>query len=153
ACVMVLVFGAVSVILWLGGRDVIAGRLTAGELSAFVFYAAVVAGAVGAISEVMGDLQRAAGAAERLFELLGTPPAITAPAHPVALPEPGRGRVSFDHVVFHYPNPGERAALEDLSLAVAPGEKVALVGPSGAGKSTVFQLLLRFYDPQAGAIA
>ena len=153
ACVMLLVFGAVSVILWLGGRDVLAGRLTAGELSAFVFYAAVVAGGAGAISEVMGDLQRAAGAAERLFELLATPPAITAPAHPEPLPNPPEGRVSFHRVRFHYPTRPDRPALEELSLEIAPGEKVALVGPSGAGKTTVFQLLLRFYDPDQGFIA
>jgi ATP-binding cassette subfamily B protein len=153
ACVMLLVFGAVSVILWLGGRDVIAGRLTAGELSAFVFYAAVVAGGAGALSEVMGDLQRAAGAAERLFELLATPARIVAPARPERFPEPALGRVSLHHVGFHYPTRPDRAALEDLSLEVAPGEKVALVGPSGAGKTTLFQLLLRFYDPDQGVIA
>jgi len=153
ACVMMLVFGAVSVILWIGGRDVIAGQLTAGELSAFVFYAAVVAGGAGALSEVMGDLQRAAGAAERLFELLATPPGIAAPAVPRPLPSPPEGRVKLERVGFHYPTRPDRAALEELSLEVAPGEKVALVGPSGAGKTTVFQLLLRFYDPDQGAIA
>jgi len=153
ACVMLLVFGAVSVILWLGGRDVIAGRLTAGELSAFVFYAVVVAAGAGAISEVMGDLQRAAGAAERLFELLATPHGITAPARPETLPSPPEGRVTLHRVTFHYPTRPERAALEGLSLEVARGEKVALVGPSGAGKTTVFQLLLRFYDPEEGFIA
>jgi ATP-binding cassette subfamily B protein len=153
ACVMLLVFGAVSVILWLGGRDVIAGRLTAGELSAFVFYAVVVAAGAGAISEVMGDLQRAAGAAERLFELLATPHGITAPARPERLPSPPEGRVSLHRVTFHYPTRPERAALEGLSLEVARGEKVALVGPSGAGKTTLFQLLLRFYDPGEGFIA
>jgi len=153
ACVMLLVFGAVSVILWLGGRDVIAGRLTAGELSAFVFYAVVVAAGAGAISEVMGDLQRAAGAAERLFELLATPHGITAPARPETLPSPPEGRVTLHRVSFHYPTRPERAALEGLSLDVARGEKVALVGPSGAGKTTLFQLLLRFYDPDEGFIA
>jgi ATP-binding cassette subfamily B protein len=150
---MLLVFGAVSVILWLGGRDVIAGRLTAGELSAFVFYAVVVAAGAGAISEVMGDLQRAAGAAERLFELLATPPGITAPARPETLPSPAEGRVTLHRVRFHYPTRPDRAALEGLSLELTPGEKVALVGPSGAGKTTLFQLLLRFYDPDEGFIA
>ena len=152
AAVLVLVFGAVSVILWIGGHDVLAGRISAGELSAFVFYAVVVAGAAGAISEVIGDLQRAAGATERLLELLQTEPDIAAPAAPTPLPEPPRGEVRFDRVVFHYPARPDRSALQDFDLAVAPGEKVALVGPSGAGKTTVFQLLLRFYDPQRGRV-
>jgi len=150
--VMLLVFGAVGFILWLGGRDVVAGRITAGELSAFVFYAIVVASAVGALSEVMGDLQRASGASERLLDLLATLPDLAVPAKPVALPTPARGEVSFERVVFHYPSRPDRAALEDFDLRVRPGETVALVGPSGAGKTTVFQLLLRFYDPRAGAI-
>ncbi|MGF1628484.1 MAG: ABC transporter transmembrane domain-containing protein [Kiloniellaceae bacterium] len=152
AVVIVLVFGAVSVILWLGGHDVLSGRISAGELSAFVFYAIVVAGAAGAFSEVIGDLQRAAGATERLLDLLAVAPDITAPAAPTALPLPPRGAVTFEQVVFHYPSRPERSALQGLSFAVAPGEKVAIVGPSGAGKTTIFQLLLRFYDPQAGAI-
>jgi len=153
ACVMLLVFGAVSIILWIGGRDVLAGRVTAGDLSAFVFYAVVVAGGAGALSEVTGDLQRAAGAAERLFELLAVPARVAAPPRPVAFPEPPQGRVAFERVGFHYPTRPDRAALEGFTLAVAPGEKLALVGPSGAGKSTVFQLLLRFYDPEQGTIA
>jgi ATP-binding cassette, subfamily B, bacterial len=140
--VIVLVFGAVGVILWIGGHDVLAGRLSPGELSAFVIYAVVVAGSMGAISEVMGDLQRAAGAAERLFELLATEPEVKAPASPVALPAPPVGAVSFENVRFHYPS----------RLDVKPGETVALVGPSGAGKTTVFQMLLRFYDPQSGVV-
>jgi ATP-binding cassette subfamily B protein len=152
AVVIMLVFGGVGTILWIGGHDVIAGRITAGELSAFVFYAVVVAGAAGAVSEVMGDLQRAAGATERLVELLDTRPTITAPDHPVPLPEPARGAVAFDGVTFRYPARPDRAALSDFNLAVEPGERLALVGPSGAGKTTVFQLLLRFYDPQAGHI-
>jgi ATP-binding cassette subfamily B protein len=152
AAVMLLVFGAVSVILWIGGHDVLAGRLTAGELSAFVFYAIVVAGSAGGVSEVVGDLQRAAGAVERLLDLLATAPQITAPASPVALPEPPEGRVSFREVSFCYPSRPERAALEEFSLDVRPGETVALVGPSGAGKTTVFQLLLRFYDPDRGTV-
>lgn len=150
--VIVLVFGAVGVILWVGGHDVLAGRLSAGELSAFVMYSVVVAGSVGAISEVIGDLQRASGATERLFELLDTPSDITAPAVPQALPEPASGALRFDQVTFRYPSRPDHPSLEDFTLAVAPGETVALVGPSGAGKTTVFQLLLRFYDPQAGRV-
>jgi ATP-binding cassette subfamily B protein len=152
ALVILLVFGGVGVILWIGGHDVLAGRLTAGELSAFVFYAAMVAGAAGAISEVIGDLQRGAGAAERLGEILHTAPQVAAPAHPAALPDPLRGRIEFDAVTFTYPARPNRPALDRLSLVVEPGEKVAIVGPSGAGKSTLFQLLLRFYDPSSGTI-
>ncbi|HEY4133827.1 MAG TPA: ABC transporter transmembrane domain-containing protein [Alphaproteobacteria bacterium] len=153
--VIVLVFGSVGLILWIGGHDVLAGRISGGELSAFVFYAVVVAGAAGAVSEVIGDLQRAAGASERLIELLATEPAIAPPAHPVALP-PQEGRagstVLFENVTFRYPSRPDRAALADFDLKVAPGETIALVGPSGAGKTTVFQLLLRFYDPQEGRV-
>jgi ATP-binding cassette subfamily B protein len=152
AAVISLVFGAIAVILWVGGHDVLAGRLSGGELSAFVFYAAMVAAAAGAISEVIGDLQRGAGAAERLVDLLRTPPQVVAPARPVALPEPARGLVEFVEVTFCYPSRPNAPALERFSLSVRPGEKVALVGPSGAGKSTVFQLLLRFYDPQHGQV-
>lgn len=152
ASVIMLVFGGVATILWIGGHDVIAGRITPGALSAFVFYAIVVAGSVGAISEVIGDLQRAAGASERLMELLSVRPDIRPPADPRPLPAPPRGEVAFERVGFHYPALPERAALAEFSLAVSPGERVALVGPSGAGKTTVFQLLLRFYDPQEGAI-
>jgi ATP-binding cassette subfamily B protein len=152
ALVITLVFGSVGLILWIGGHDVLSGRISGGELSAFVFYAVVVAGAAGAISEVVGDLQRAAGASERLMELLATEPDIKAPAQPKPLPVPARGEVSFDHVTFHYPSRPDRSALADFDLAVRPGEKLALVGPSGAGKTTVFQLLLRFYDPQAGRV-
>ncbi|CAO3413318.1 ABC transporter transmembrane domain-containing protein [Azospirillum doebereinerae] len=150
--VIVLVFGAVGIILWIGGHDVLAGRLTPGELSAFVIYAVVVAGSVGAISEVIGDLQRAAGATERLFGLLAVESEIRPPAAPVALPVPARGALAFEGVRFHYPSRPDWAALKDFTLTVRPGERVALVGPSGAGKSTVFQLLLRFYDPQAGGV-
>jgi ATP-binding cassette, subfamily B, bacterial len=152
AAVIVLVFGAVGVILWIGGHDVVAGRLTPGELSAFVFYAVLVAGAVGSISEVIGDLQRAAGATERLFELLSVEPAILAPAHPVPMPAHGRGSVTFESVTFHYPSRPDAPALDEFTLDVRSSEKVALVGPSGAGKTTVFQLLLRFYDPQSGTV-
>ncbi len=152
ALVILLVFGAVGVILWIGGHDVVAGRLSAGQLSAFVFYAIIVAGAIGTISEVIGDLQRAAGATERLFELLGVEPAIHAPAHPVPIPVARRGTVSFDEVTFRYPSRPDAPALDRFNLEVQASERVALVGPSGAGKTTVFQLLLRFYDPQSGVV-
>ncbi len=153
AAVILLVFGAVGVILWIGGHDVVAGRLSPGQLSAFVFYAVIVAGAAGTISETVGDLQRAAGATERLFELLAIDPAIRAPAQPVLLPVPARGTVTLAGVTFHYPSRPDAAALAGFTLDVAAGEKVALVGPSGAGKTTVFALLLRFYDPQEGTVA
>jgi len=152
AIVIMLVFGAVGIILWIGGHDVLDGRLSAGELSAFVFYAVVVAGSVGAISEVIGDLQRAAGATERLMQLLSERSPIVDPASPVALPQPPRGEVAFERVTFHYPARPDQSALEDFNLAVRAGETVAVVGPSGAGKTTVFQLLLRYYDPEQGAI-
>ena len=152
AMVMVFAFGAVSTILWIGGRDTLAGEMSAGDLSAFVFYALVVAGAVGAISEVLGELQRAAGATERLMELLETRPTVIPPARPVALPEPPSGAIVFEGVTFRYPGRPEESALHEVSFTVAPGERVAIVGPSGAGKTTIFQLLLRFYDPQVGGI-
>ena len=152
AIVIVFVFSGVGTILWIGGHDVLAGRLSAGELSAFVFYSILMAGATGAVSEVVGDLQRAAGAMERLTELLAVRPGISAPEKPVPMPVPPRGEVSFEHVTFHYPSRPKTAALRDFSLTIAKGEKLALVGPSGAGKSTVFQLLLRFYDPSSGRI-
>ncbi|MGH8767095.1 MAG: ABC transporter transmembrane domain-containing protein [Burkholderiales bacterium] len=152
SAVIVLVFTGVGVILWIGGHDVLAGNITPGELSAFVFYAAMVASAAGALSEVIGDLQRGAGAAERLIEILDTRPEITAPAQPLALPEPPIGSVQLQAVTFHYPSRPNQAALQDFSLDVRPGESLALVGPSGAGKSTVFQLLLRFYDPERGTV-
>jgi ATP-binding cassette subfamily B protein len=152
AIVITLVFGAISAILWSGGADVLAGRISGGQFLAFLFYAIVVAGAVGAISEVMGDLQRGAGAMERLAELLAMRPEIAAPARPVALPEPARGAVAFEAVRFNYPSRPDRPALDGLDLRVTPGERVAIVGPSGAGKTTLFQLLLRFYDPQQGVV-
>ena len=151
AIVIVLAFTCVSVILWAGGHDVLAGKMTAGELSAFMFYAVMVAGSVGAIAEVFGQLKRATGASERIRELLATNTDIAAPAKPVLMP-PARGEVVFDNVTFSYPTRPQSEALKDFSLAVKPGEVVALVGPSGAGKSTVFQLLLRFYDPKQGRI-
>ncbi len=153
AAVIVLAFGAVGVLLWIGAHDVFAGALSAGSLTAFIFYAVIVANATFVLAEVYGELQRAAGASERLTELLETEPHIRAPAHPVALPSPAQGRVRFEEVTFRYPSRLEVAALDRLSLDVAPGEVVALVGPSGAGKTTVFQLLLRFYDPASGRVA
>jgi ATP-binding cassette subfamily B protein len=151
AAVMLIAFCAVGVILWVGGHDVLAGRMSAGELSAFVFYAAIVATGAGTVSEVWGEIQRAAGATERLFELLDAQPAILAPASPVPAPAAPRA-VEFDAVSFAYPSRPEANALQRFSLRLAAGERVALVGPSGAGKSTVLALLLRFYDPQDGAI-
>jgi ATP-binding cassette subfamily B protein len=152
ALVMLFTFTAISIVLWVGGHDVLAGRLSGGQLSAFVFYALLVAGSVGALSEVAGDLLRAAGATERLVELLAARPRITAPANPAALPEPARGLVELEHVTFRYPSRPDTEALDDVSASVQPGEKIALVGPSGAGKTTVLQLLLRFYDPDQGVI-
>ncbi|WP_343559255.1 ABC transporter transmembrane domain-containing protein [Kiloniella sp. b19] len=152
AIVIILIFGAISVILWVGGHDVLAGRISAGELSSFVFYAVVVAGSLGAISEVIGDLQRAAGATERLMDLLHTTSDIEAPENPEAMPETVHGSIRFDAVSFNYPARPDQSALSDFSLEVKPGEKVALVGPSGSGKTTVFQLLQRFYDPREGQI-
>ncbi|MBK5913862.1 ABC transporter [Rhodocyclus purpureus] len=152
AAVILLVFGAIALILWVGGHDVLAGEISGGQLSAFVFYAALVAGSVGAISESWGELQRAAGASERLLELLAVRPEISVPAAPVALPQRVQGEIVFDAVGFAYPARPDAAALAGFSLTVGAGETVALVGPSGAGKSTVFQLLLRFYDPQSGRV-
>ncbi len=152
AAVIALVFGSVSVVLWLGGHDVVSGRISPGELSAFVFYSIVVAGSVGALSEVAGDAQRAAGAMERLSELLAARPRIAAPEHAVPLPASARGAVELIDVSFRYPSRPDRPALHGVSLRLAPGERVALVGPSGAGKSTVLQLLLRFYDPDEGRV-
>jgi ATP-binding cassette subfamily B protein len=150
--VMLIGFCAVGVILWIGGHDVFAGRMTAGELSAFVFYAVVVAGGAGTVSEVWGEIQRGAGATERLMELLDTPPALVAVAPVIKLPPRVAGTIRFDEVVFAYPARPEVTALGPVSLAVNPGERVALVGPSGAGKSTIFALILRFYDPVSGRI-
>ena len=150
--VILLGFGAVTFALWVGGRDVVAGRMTGGELSAFVLYAVLLATSGASLSEVWGDVQRAAGAAVRLTELLAEQPTIRAPATPAHLPRPPRGRIVFDGVSFDYPTRPGQSALEGFSLTVEPGETVALVGPSGAGKTTVLQLLLRFYDPRAGRV-
>ena len=152
ALVIVLIFGAVDAVMWIGARDVAVGGMSGGELAAFVFYAIVVAGSAGALSEVYGEFQRAAGAAERLVELIRTESTIKAPDKPVTLPRPARGEVTFDDATFHYPSRPDTPALETYSLAVSQGERVALVGPSGAGKTTVFQLILRFYDVSQGRI-
>ncbi|KMY03348.1 ABC transporter ATP-binding protein [Pseudomonas syringae KCTC 12500] len=151
--VIVLVLGAVAVMLWVGGMDVISGRISSGELAAFVFYALMVGMAFGTLSEVIGDLQRAAGAAERIGELLQARSEITVPTTDLqSLPQRISGRLALENVTFAYPSRPERNALDDLTLSIEPGETLALVGPSGAGKSTILDLLLRFYDPIKGRI-
>jgi ATP-binding cassette subfamily B protein len=151
AVIIVFVFGSIVGVLWYGAQSVIDGRMTGGQLGQFVLYAIITAGAAAALSEIWGELQRAAGAMERIMELLSTEPEIRDPAQPVALP-PQRGELAVENVSFCYPSRPGQLALEDVSFHVAPGETVALVGASGAGKSTVFKLLLRFYDPDAGRI-
>jgi ATP-binding cassette subfamily B protein len=150
--VILLGFGAITFSLWVGGRDVVAGRMTGGDLAAFVFYAVMLATSGATLSELWGELQRAAGAADRLAELLAEKPAITAPANPVSFPTPPLGALELKNVTFRYPSRPETLALENISFSVAPGETVALVGPSGAGKSTIFQLLLRFHDAESGQV-
>lgn len=152
AAVITLVFSAVAMILWVGGHDVLAGSISGGELSAFIFYAVIVASAMGTISEVIGDMQRAAGATERLVELLATPSTLPMRENPEILPAPARGSVEMRAVTFAYPTRLDTPVFDGFNLRVNPGEKIALVGPSGAGKTTVFQLLQRFYDPLAGEI-
>ncbi|MDO8342935.1 MAG: ABC transporter transmembrane domain-containing protein [Cellvibrio sp.] len=152
AAVITLVFSAVAMILWVGGHDVLAGSISGGELSAFIFYAVIVASAMGTISEVIGDMQRAAGATERLVELLATPSTLPMRENPESLPTPARGSVEMRAVNFAYPTRLDTPVFDGFNLRVNPGEKIALVGPSGAGKTTVFQLLQRFYDPLAGKI-
>jgi ATP-binding cassette, subfamily B, bacterial len=151
--VIMLVFGAISFVLWLGAQAVLSGQMTAGLLSQFIMYAVLTAGAVGAITEVWGDVQRAAGATERLMELLHLQSPVQESSRPQQLPKPGIGPViEFAAVNFAYPSRPDQPALSDFSLRVKQGEHIALVGPSGAGKTTLFQLLLRFYDPQSGAV-
>ncbi len=152
AVVITLIFGAITLVLWQGALDVISGSLTGGTIAAFIFAAAIVAGAFGTLTEVYGDFMRAAGASARMEELLGARPGIRAPANVTPLPVPTRGAVALDHVTFNYPSKPGDAALVDFSLEISAGETVAVVGPSGAGKSTLFQLIQRFYDPEAGQI-
>ena len=153
AMIIVVMFGGVTLVLWLGAQDVIAGTMTPGALLQFVLLSVFAAGAVGALGESWGDVQKAAGAMERIDELMRATPAIAPPASPVALPQSPRGEVSMSAVDFAYPGRPDLPALKGFSLTVRPGETVALVGPSGAGKSTVFRLLLRFYDPQSGLVS
>jgi ATP-binding cassette subfamily B protein len=150
--VIFLAFAGVIGVLWVGARDVREGAMTVGELVQFVIYAVMVAGSVGALSEIWGEIQRAAGATERLVELLSTEDAIRDPAHPLALPMPAKGEIRFENVSFHYPTRPDVSALQGVDLVIAPGETVALVGPSGAGKTTVIQLIQRFWDPETGAV-
>jgi len=150
--VIVLIFGAMTLVMWRGALAVAAGEITGGTIAAFVLVGGLVAGAFGALTEVYGDLLRGAGAASRLAELLEARPDIAPPARPERLPEPARGSLSFRNVTFRYPARPETAALRDFTLEIEPGETVAIVGPSGAGKSTIFQLVERFYDPQGGTI-
>jgi ATP-binding cassette subfamily B protein len=153
AMIIVVMFGGVTLVLWLGAQDVIGGRMTPGALLQFVLLSVFAAGAVGALGESWGDVQKAAGAMERIDELMRSQAAIRAPETPRALPEPPTGEVSMSAVQFAYPGRPDLPALKGFSLTVRPGETVALVGPSGAGKSTVFRLLLRFYDPQSGVVS
>jgi ATP-binding cassette subfamily B protein len=152
AIVIFLLFSAITMIIWQGAIDVTAGRMSGGTIAAFVLYGGLLAGAFGALSEVYGDLLRAAGASERLSELLDAKPDIRAPASPTALPNPPRGELEFEQVTFQYPTRPETSALEDFSLQVRSRERLAVVGPSGAGKTTIFQLAERFYDPQSGRL-
>lgn len=154
AAVIAIVFGAITGILWMGGQDVLSGQMTAGELTSFIFYAVIVAGSVNALTEIYGDLQKAAGAAERLFELRDAVSPVAAPAEPRPLPltDGASPVLAFRNVTFAYPLAQQKQVLREFSLTLNPGETLALVGPSGAGKSTLFHLLLRFYDPGAGQV-
>ncbi|MBC3808599.1 ATP-binding cassette domain-containing protein [Undibacterium seohonense] len=155
---ILLIFGAIVFVLWLGAHSVMQGEMSGGKLGQFILYASIVAGAIGALSEVMGEAQRAAGATERLLELMSVQSSITNPALPLAMPPSLQGQdthgatVDFHQVVFHYPSRPDAAALSNIELSIKAGETIALVGASGAGKTTLFQLLLRFYDPQQGHV-
>lgn len=151
ALIIFVVLASICVILWVGGHDLLAGKITEGQLTAFIAYSIIAASSTGAISEASGDIQRAAGAAERIFDLLAVMPTIAAPVSPVALPAT-TGALAFEHVTFNYPGRPDTDALTDVSFVIKPGERLAIVGPSGAGKTTLFQLALRFYDPQAGRV-
>jgi len=150
--VIFLIFSGVAGVLWIGARDVRLGTMTVGELVQFVIYAVMVASSAGALSEIWGELQRAAGATERLGELLATRDSLADPARPLPLPRPVRGEIGFDRVSLRYPSRPDMAALEDIRLTIAPGETVALVGPSGAGKTTIVQMIQRFWDPDEGRV-
>ena len=152
AIVICLIFGAIVTVLYIGGQDEVAHRITSGDLSSFIFYSVITAGALGALSEVFSEMQRAAGATERLMELMELEPEIKAPSEPYRFTKIPEGRISFEHVTFHYVSRPDKASLANVSFRIEPGETVAIVGPSGAGKTTMFQLLLRFYDPQFGII-
>ncbi len=152
ATIMSISTAAITIVAWLGARDVVAGGLSAGELTAFMFYAVMAGGAIATISEVIGEVQKAAGASERLRELLNTHSHVTEASVPQSLPDKVSGKLTFDKIGFSYPAAPELPVLQEIDLQVSPGERIALVGPSGAGKSTLFQLLLRFYDPQLGQI-
>jgi ATP-binding cassette subfamily B protein len=147
-----MVFGSVVIVLWVGAQDVLTGAITVGRLWQFLLYAVLAASSLGELSQVWGEISQASGAAERLFEILALKPAVVAPANPGALPSPARGEVAFDQVGFRYPTRQDAPVLHDITFQVQPGEKVAIVGPSGAGKTTIFNLLLRFYDPLLGTI-
>jgi ATP-binding cassette subfamily B protein len=147
-----LVFASVVIVLWIGAQDVLAGRITPGRLGQFVLYAVFAAGGLGELSQVWGEIAQASGAAERLFEILGIEPQIKRPENPVALPSPARGEIAFSEVRFSYPTRPGAGVLDGVSFRVKPGEKIAIVGPSGAGKSTIFNLILRFYDPSSGRV-
>jgi ATP-binding cassette subfamily B protein len=152
ALAIIFIFGAVTLVLWLGTRAVMAGEMSGGQLGQFLLYAIFAAGSAAGLSEMWGEIQRGAGAMERIVELLETQPTIVVPDHPVAVPARIDGEIRFEHVSFSYPSRPDQLAVDDISLQLMPGETVALVGPSGAGKSTLLQLLLRFYDPQSGTI-
>lgn len=152
AVAVLFIFGAITLVLWIGAHDVLAGEMTSGQLGQFLLYAMFVASSSASLSEMWGEMQRAAGAMERLVELMTAKPNITAPQNPVGMPVPGKGEIDMDKVSFSYPSRPGTLAIDQFSLKVKPGETIAFVGPSGAGKSTLFQLLLRFYDPCAGHI-
>jgi ATP-binding cassette subfamily B protein len=152
ATIIAVIFSSITLIIWQGAIDVAAGRMTGGTIAAFVLSGGLLAGALGALSEVYGDLLRAAGASERLNELLRAEPEIKAPASPVPLPVPAEGRLRFEDVAFHYPTRKDTSALDGFSLELRPNERLAVVGPSGAGKTTIFQLAQRFYDPEKGRL-
>jgi ATP-binding cassette subfamily B protein len=150
---MALLFGAITLVLWMGTQEVMSGDMQPGELAQFVIFTVLLGSSGAMLSEMWGEVQRAAGAMERLIELLEAKPAISAPENPIAMQHPGQGRISFDNINFRYPSRPETPAIEDFNLDIAAGETVAFVGPSGAGKSTLFQLLLRFYDPESGSLS